>query len=221
MKVVFRDAAASEQFAQCGFSLNGVKVDLVPPVRPTSKVIIHDLPYHMPAGVVRPSLSGYGDVKSVDFRKAVERFRSGDRVISMTLKRGIPRHIVVAGYPAKVFYNGQPLFCEICRRAHFTSRCPLKGKCRMCREAGHVARNCPQKRVAVSQPAAQGGSSVASQPTAQGGSSVTSQPTAQGGLQTVSLPGLAANSQSTHRSGRVLNRQSAHRSGRVLLFLLW
>ena len=45
----------------------------------------------------------------------------------------------------KVWYKGQPPKCDICGQCHVMSRCPLKGKCRHCREEGHIARNCPSR----------------------------------------------------------------------------
>ena len=108
----------------------------------------------MPADVVQASLSSYGDVESVGFRKAVDHFRSDDHIVTMMLKRVILRNVVVAGYSTIVYYNELP-FCEICLKDHFTSGCPLKGKHRMCRVAGHVVRNYPQKRGVLHQPDAQ------------------------------------------------------------------
>ena len=74
-----------------------------------------------------------------------DALRPGDRIVSLDLKHSIPRHIMVGGFYATVFSSGQPPFCEICKRGHLTSRCPLKGKCRYCREVGHMGRVCPQR----------------------------------------------------------------------------
>ena len=145
VKIVFSEPEASQRFFDEGFSLNGVNVELKPPYKPDTRVIVQDLPFHMPASVVRTAFSSFGEVKSIFFRKETDSLKSGDRIVSLVLKQAIPRHIVVGGYPGRVFYSGQPPFCEICRGDHLTSRCPLKGKCRFCRESGHFARVCPQK----------------------------------------------------------------------------
>ena len=53
VKVVFSDATASQLFFDRGLVLNGINIELNLPVRPTSRVIAQDLPFHMPASIVR------------------------------------------------------------------------------------------------------------------------------------------------------------------------
>ena len=145
VKIVFKSAEASQLFFDSGFSLNGVNVELRPPFKPVTRVIVQDVPFHMPAHLIRTAFSTYGDVKSITFRRATDALRSGDRIVSLDLKHSIPRHIMIGGFYATIFYSGQPPFCEICKKDHLTSRCPLKGKCRYCREVGHMGRVCPQR----------------------------------------------------------------------------
>ena len=118
VKIVFSEPEASQRFFDEGFSLNGVNVELKPPYKPDTRVIVQDLPFHMPASVVRTAFSSFGEVKSIFFRKETDSLKSGDRIVSLVLKQAIPRHIVVGGYPGRVFYSGQPPFCEICRGDH-------------------------------------------------------------------------------------------------------
>ena len=47
------------------------------------------------------------------------------------------------GWSAKVWYRGQPVECDICGEGHVSCMCPLRGKCRFCKEEGHFACNCP------------------------------------------------------------------------------
>ena len=113
---------------------------------PITRVTVQELPYHIPDGLVRAALSDFGEVKSVSFRRALQRFRTGDRIVTIDLRQSLPRHIVIEGYNTTVFYNDQPPFCEICKKDHLTSNCPFKGKCRDCREEGHTAWDCPQRQ---------------------------------------------------------------------------
>ena len=43
-----------------------------------------------------------------------------------------------------MWYKCQPLVCDICNDNHKAADCPLKGKCKRCREAAHFVRNCPK-----------------------------------------------------------------------------
>ena len=145
VKLVFKDAPSAQSFFDRGFALNGVNVPLRAPQKPATRVVLQDLPYHMPAFVVRAFMSAFGEVTAVAYRRPTDSLKTGDRIVTIALKQNIPRHVVVGGYHATVFYGGQPPFCEICRGEHLTSRCPLKGRCRRCREPGHLGRNCPQR----------------------------------------------------------------------------
>ena len=85
-KVVFRDAILSKRFFSRGFSLNGVRVELQFPDMPITRVIVQELPYHMPDGLFQAALFAFGEVKSVNFRWALQRFRTGDRTVAIDLK---------------------------------------------------------------------------------------------------------------------------------------
>ena len=50
------------------FSLNGVRVKLKLPSMQITRVIVQELPYHMPDGLVPAALSAFVVVKSVSFR---------------------------------------------------------------------------------------------------------------------------------------------------------
>ena len=68
---------------------------------------------------------------------------TGTRLVRMSIHKPIPRFISVNGARVKVWFGGQPIFCDICRKAgHRAASCPDKGKCFRCHEVGHLARNC-------------------------------------------------------------------------------
>ena len=54
----------------------------------------------------------------------------------MVRKHDIPRNIVIDGVNCRVWYEGQPLVCDICQDNHKAADCPLKGKYKRCHEAG-------------------------------------------------------------------------------------
>ena len=57
VKVVFKDAEASKLSFDEGLSMNGVNVELKPPFNPVTRVIVQDVPFHMPAHLVRTVFS--------------------------------------------------------------------------------------------------------------------------------------------------------------------
>ena len=69
---MFSDAGTSQFFFDEGFSLNWVNIDLKPPFKPVTRVIVQDVPYHMPAHLIRSVFSTYGEVKGVTFRRAFD-----------------------------------------------------------------------------------------------------------------------------------------------------
>lgn len=85
----------------------------------------------------------------------------------MDREKSIPRNISVNGHCVKAWYVGQPLECDICRGGrHIAQNCPERGRCRNCRELGHLARdstNRPNAWQTVNQEA--DASSVTSDPT--------------------------------------------------------
>ena len=104
------------------FSLTGVRAELKLPYVPITRVIVQELPYHMPDCLDRAALFAFGEVKRSKPR-ALERFRIGGRIFAIYWKQSNPRHIVILGFCATVFYN------NICKMHHLTSRCALKEKC--------------------------------------------------------------------------------------------
>ena len=62
----------------------------------------------------------------------------------INLRGRIPRFVMIGNYRCKVRYRGQPVHCDICKEAtHIAFNCPLKGKCLSRKGVGHFARNCP------------------------------------------------------------------------------
>ena len=61
----------------------------------------------------------------------------------MLRQKVIPRSISINGYSCKVWYPGQPLTCDVCRKeGHIAWNCPIRDRCRNCLQPGHVYRNC-------------------------------------------------------------------------------
>lgn len=134
--------------------LDGVECRVAQPPPPPpqmSTVVVSWFPFEGPNEAITSALSAYGPIKSVRHQVWPDRpsVSTGSRIVSMVVKKEIPRFISVRGARCKVWYRGQPLRCDLCHKVgHRSSECPVKGKCFKCAKEGHLARNCPNPAMA-------------------------------------------------------------------------
>ncbi|PFX13250.1 hypothetical protein AWC38_SpisGene22684 [Stylophora pistillata] len=117
-----------------------------PPPPQLSTVVVSWFPFEGPNEAITSALSAYGSIKSVRHQVWPDRpsVSTESRIVSMVVKKEIPRFISVRGASCKVWYRVQPLRCDLCHKVgHRSAQCPLKGKCFKCAKEGHLARNGP------------------------------------------------------------------------------
>ena len=149
-RVTFHDRAASDMIRLRGeLEMGGVKVAVVPPPPPPPNwvnVNVYGLPYDAPCSYVEDALKFFGKIQEVRFQRYTHLpdVATGTRIVRIDLKRSIPRFVKIHSYRCKIWYRGQPTYCDICKEStHLAFNCPFKGKCLACGKAGHFARKCP------------------------------------------------------------------------------
>ena len=149
-RVTFDDKTACEIVQLRGeLEMDGVKVSVVPPPPPPPNwvnVVVYNYPYDAPDSYITDALESYGNIQGVRYQHwtNLPEIATGTRIVRINLKRSIPRFVMVHTYRCKVWYRGQPTYCDICKGgSHIAFNCPYKGKCLGCKGIGHFARNCP------------------------------------------------------------------------------
>ena len=109
-------------------------------------MVVYNYPYDAPNSHVCDALEFFGKIQEIRFQRwtNLPEVATGTRIVRINLRRRIPRFVMINSYRCKVWYRGQPTYCDICKEGtHIASGCPFKGKCLSCKGIGHLARKCP------------------------------------------------------------------------------
>ena len=125
--------------------LNGVKCPIISAGPTAQNVLIYHFPFEEDNSRLQAYLSPFGKVLSVRLQHypSLQDISTGTRIVRMVREQPIPRNLTIGSHRVKCWYVGQPIECDICRGAHVAKDCALRGKCRNCKQDGHMARDCP------------------------------------------------------------------------------
>ena len=152
VRVTFKESAQWDAALASGVSFRGSKLTVAPVDARTRLVYVRDLPAEVPDEPVGVFLRQYGvvDFLSPQFHPGLPGVKNGTRVAIVTLLKDLPTSVRIAGLDVRLWYQGQPQPCPVCRQfGHRVRDCPLNGLCRRCRQPGHMARECSSRRVSV------------------------------------------------------------------------
>lgn len=144
-RITFRDAAANQNLLRHDkISLGGHSCKIFAEQRFVT-VQVHHYPSEAFDCHVEKVLMGFATVKGVKRQHWVglPDVQTGTRLVDIFLDKHVPHNLVIGGFNCKMWYRGQPVTFDLCGEiGHVLSQCPIRGKCRRCREPGHLARDC-------------------------------------------------------------------------------
>lgn len=112
---------------------------------PSTIIHLIDFPYEEGCDGIEDFFKAFGKVKAVRQQRYLshDNISTGTRLVDLVMERLPPRLVSIKGYVCRVWYKGQPLICNSRGvPGHRANECPDKCKCRLCKQAGHLARNC-------------------------------------------------------------------------------
>ena len=108
--------------------------------------MIYNYPYEYSIHDIENALKFFGEVGKIRYQQwsNLPGVSTATRLVRMKRKKDIPRFKQIGRFRCKVWYRGQPITCDICRKdGHTAGTCPDKGNYRLCHQIGHMARECP------------------------------------------------------------------------------
>ena len=155
VRVTFKETAQCDAALAGGVSFRGATLRVTPVDARTRLVYLRDLPVEVPDEPVRAFFRKFGVLHSLSpqFHPGWPDVKNGTRVAKVTLVKDLPSSVRIAGFDARLWYQGQPQSCPVCRQfGHRVRDCPLNGLCRRCHQPGHMARECTSRRPSASVP---------------------------------------------------------------------
>ena len=152
VRVTFKESAQCDAALASGVSFRGSKLRVSPVDARTRLVYVRDLPAKVSDEPVSIFLHQCGVVHSLSaqFHPGLPGVKKGTRVAKVTLLKDLPSSVRIAGFDVRLWYQGQPQSCPVCRQfGHRVRDCPLNGLCRRCRQPGHMAWECSSRHLSA------------------------------------------------------------------------
>ena len=129
--------------------MRGASLRIAPVDSRTRLVYVRDLPVEVPDDGLKVYLRAFGVVHSCSMQTypGMPEVSTGTRVVKVTLAKDLPSSARVSGFDVRLWYQGQPQACPVCRSyGHRVKDCPFNELCRRCRQPAHMARECSFRR---------------------------------------------------------------------------
>ena len=149
VRVTYQEPAQCDAALTSGISFRGASLRIAPVDSRTRLVYVHDLPVEVPDDGLKVYLRAFGVVHSCSMQTypAMPEVSTGTRVVKVTLAKDLPSSARVSGFDVRLWYQGQPQACPVCRSyGHRVKDCPFNGLCRRCCQPGHMADECSFRR---------------------------------------------------------------------------
>ena len=152
VRVTYKEPAQCDAALASGIRFRGAALRISPVDSRTRLVYVRDLPVEAPDDGLKVYLRAFGVVHSCSMQTypGMPDVFTGTRVVKVTLTKDLPSSARVSGFDVRLWYQGQPQVCPVCRSyGHRVKDCPFNGLCRRCSQPGHMARECSFRRTSV------------------------------------------------------------------------
>jgi len=127
MQAILTATQGQEDFRHNNGEISEVRIEAVG--LGMRRVRVSSLPPEVKDKTLKMALSAFGEIRDIQQEMWSNAYRyrvcSGVRLVSMSLVKHIPSHVVVAGHRALISYEGQPTTCHSCNEpGHLKTACP-------------------------------------------------------------------------------------------------
>ena len=152
VRVTYKEPAQCDAALASGIRFRSAPLRISTVDSRTRLVYVRDLPVEVPDNGLKVYLRAFGVVHSCSMQTypGMPDVFTGTHVVKVTLAKDLPSSARVSGFDVRLWYQGQPQVCPVCRSyGHRVKDCPFNGLCRRCSQPGHMAHECSFRRTSV------------------------------------------------------------------------